>query len=115
MLYSIRQLSRFTRIILIWLFTIGVVLAVFPLVDAIYIRYFFQRETIVLPSYVSAIIVGGGMYLWGWRVLLSESNNTEKGVKWGLLVYLSISLFACLMSIVLIAHGFILLNGATVL
>ena len=60
---------RLVRILTVALFALAVTLALSPLVDYIYDRYFFSMETRVVPSLVSSGF-GLVMYLLGWWLMV---------------------------------------------
>jgi hypothetical protein len=61
----ILALPRLARVLLVGLFALAVTLSLSPLVDYIYIEYFFNMDTRILPALVSAA-VGLGIYVLGW-------------------------------------------------
>jgi hypothetical protein len=68
--YLVRKIlgwPRLLRIILISIFALAVTASVFPLVDFIYMENYFNEQTVILPSFVSAglgiITFGVGWWL----------------------------------------------------
>ncbi len=64
-LQFIASLPRLIRIIIVTFFTLMLVATIFPLVDHIYIRFFFTESTTIVPSLVT-VVIGALFYLWGW-------------------------------------------------
>ena len=57
---------------------------VFPLVDYVYLRYFFTEGSTIVPSLVS-VAFGGLFYVWGWIVYVgtvSTKPSAEKAILW---------------------------------
>ena len=71
------QLPRLVRIVLVAMFALGWVLALFPLIDGIYIDYFFDMETRQWPAYISAGI-GLMIYMIGWYLLIGTVGRAPK-------------------------------------
>jgi hypothetical protein len=68
--YLVRKIldwPRLLRIIIISIFALAVTASIFPMVDYIYMENYFNEQTVILPSFVSAglgiIIFGIGWWL----------------------------------------------------
>ncbi len=98
------SLSRFTRILFAGLFSIFVALALFPVIDYIWLRFFFSMETRVVP----ALIITGialVMYLAGWQLIVGapgERPPARKAIIW----YFGVGLFAIALSVLMIIQGY---------
>lgn len=66
---SILDLPRYIRLLIVVVFTLASTLAVFSVVDDIYIRFFFSEDTIIVPSLITAAI-GLTMYVVGWFAMV---------------------------------------------
>ncbi len=96
-------LPRLLRIAIVLLLAIGTTLAIFPLVDRIYIQYFFASDTVILPSLVSAA-VGALMYVSGWQLYVGTVGHTRPATR-ALWLYFAIGIAALLIDIGLIVQG----------
>lgn len=105
--YLVRKIlgwSRGIRIVLITLLSMGVTAAVFPLVDLIYIRGFFDENTRILPSFVTAGI-GIIMYGLGWWLLVGIRGE-QRPERIGILIYVFVGILAMLLVFILIITGY---------
>lgn len=103
MIRRLLGLPRLVRILLVAMSSLSVVLAIFALVDRIYIQYLLTPETVILPSFVS-VGLGLGMYVWGWILLVGQRGKRLPPAKW-LGLYLLISVFCIVINIGLIVQG----------
>lgn len=103
LLERIVRLPRLARIVLVAFIALMVVLAVFPLIDRLYVALFFSPTTLILPSLV-ATGVGLVMYVIGW-LLLVGTVGTQPIIQRGLRWYLGIGGIAIMIDIVLIIQG----------
>jgi hypothetical protein len=97
------NLPRLVRILLAAVFALSATLAVFPLVDYLYLSYMFTPDTRLLPSFVSAGI-GVVTYLLGWWLIVGAAGSTppsRPAVFW----YVCVGVFLMLLVIVLSAFG----------
>jgi hypothetical protein len=97
------NLPRLVRILLAAVFALSATLAVFPLVDYLYLSYMFTPDTRLLPSLVSA---GAGvvMYLVGWWLIVGSVGTVQPSrpaVFW----YVCAGVLLMLLVIVLSAFG----------
>jgi hypothetical protein len=81
---QITNMNRLLRLLVVAIFAISTTLAVSPLVDSIYLQYFFTPETRILPSLIA---MGAGliMYAFGWLYLVGSSGQPiliSRGLKW---------------------------------
>jgi len=60
---------RLARVLLVIATVLLWVMALFPLVDTVYVSYFFTPETIILPSLAMATL-GLFVYVWGWLAVV---------------------------------------------
>lgn len=99
-------LPRLVRIMLASAFAMAVLIALFPLIDELYVRYFFNPDTVMLPSLVG-VGVAGMMYIWGWILLVGTvgDEKIKQTASPMLIVYFIIGLAAVLADILLIVHG----------
>ena len=82
------RLPRLTRIIIVVLFAALTTLLITPIVDGIYLRNYFDYNTRILPSLVSAAI-GIGMFAVGWVIFVGfagEELQARKAVLWYFLI-----------------------------
>lgn len=99
------KLPRLVRIVLVAVFALAVTFALSPVIDAVYIRYFFDESTRILPS-LAAAAAGLVMYALGWVVLIGtvgESPPERSLVLW----YSLLVLLVLVLVIVMIAAGWI--------
>jgi hypothetical protein len=102
------QLPRIARILLAALFALAVTLAFSPLVDLIYDRYFFNRNTLIVPALVTATF-GLIMYMIGWWLMVGTVGE-RPAVRAALVWYFGIGVLAVVVVVYLIASGVSLLN-----
>ncbi len=102
------HLPRVIRVLIVGIFALAVTLAVSPLVDLIYDRYFFSMNTLMAPALVTAFL-GLGMYLIGWWLIVGTVGETPPAhmrVLW----YFSVGAGAVVIVTMLIILGIRLLN-----
>lgn len=83
-LQFVLKLPRLSRILIVAFFALMMVATVFPLVDLLYLRFFFTAESVLAPSLVS-VVVGGLFYAWGWLVYVGTVGtkpSAEKAIMW---------------------------------
>ncbi len=88
----ILALPRVMKMLIAGIMALATTLAVSPIVDEIYIRFFYTRSTIIAPSLVSAGI-GFVMYSIGWQLIvgtIGEQPDNQPSI----LGYLLIGLLA---------------------
>lgn len=87
---QITSMNRLLRLLLVAIFAISTTLATSPLIDSIYLQYFFTPESRILPSLI-AMGLGLAMYAFGWLYLVGSSGQPiliTRGLKW--VVYLGV-------------------------
>ncbi len=95
---------RFGRILLVAVLALVVTVAVSPLVDWVYMTFFFSEATIIAPSLVSTA-AGVVMYLAGW-VLLVGTVGQPPMPRRATLVYLLVGILAVLLVAYLVIQGY---------
>lgn len=88
------ELPRSWRILIVAVFSMAVVAAIFPLVDGIYLRLFYSPNTILVPALVTAAC---GVVMWGvgWWLLVGwagEQPTARPAVLWYFIIGSSIVL-----------------------
>ncbi len=101
---------RFLRVLLCGLFALSVTLALSPLIDEIYLRFFFSAQTVIVPSLISSAF-GLVMYVLGWWLVIGTLGETPP-VRGGVLAYLALGLLALIVVVFLVLRGVSLLNLA---
>lgn len=97
------ELPRPLRIVFVAFVAAALVLAVFALVDRIYIQYFLHPSTVILPSFIS-VGMGAIMYAWGYYLFVG-TRGVKLGERRGRAVYLAVAFTVIVVNIVLIAYG----------
>ena len=97
------RLPRLIRLIVAVFFTAMLTLAVSPLVDHIYIRFFFTAETVMIPALVT-VAIASIMYIVGWRIYIGTVNTVPPAGN-RILLYFVIGIFATISVIVLLIQG----------
>lgn len=106
----ILNLPRIARVLLCGFFSLAVTIALSPMVDEIYVRFFFSSQTVIIPSLISAAF-GLVMYMLGWWLVIGtvgEKPPARLGVLW----YFGVGVLAIIAVIFLIIRGITLLNIA---
>ncbi len=104
----ILSLPRIIRIVIAIVFALCVTLALSPMIDMIYMESFFNPETVIVPSLVSAAF-GLAMYVLGWRFLIGtvgEKPQARLFVLW----YIALGLMAFAVVAILVVRGVTILN-----
>lgn len=99
---------RMIRIIIVAFFALMIVLAVFPLVDSIYLDYFFSPDTVVVPAIVT-VAIGSLAYIFGWYVYIG-TVGTIPPAKNRVLWYFVLGSVATIIVVGLFVYGVIDLN-----
>jgi hypothetical protein len=94
---------RALRMILVIAFALTVTIAFSPLVDNLYLSFFYTPATTVLPSIVS-VALGLVMYVAGWRIIVGTVGETP-AAQWAVLWYFGIGLLAVVLIIILVMQG----------
>lgn len=95
---------RIVRIIIVAVVGILFTSLVFPLVDSIYINYFFSESTTILPSFISTGF-GIAIYGVGWWLLVG-TRGTELQERPIILWYIIGSVIIFALVIILILNGY---------
>jgi protein-S-isoprenylcysteine O-methyltransferase Ste14 len=95
--------ARPWRILFVTINAAAVVLAVFALVDRIYIQYFLNPSTIVVPSYIS-VGLGAAMYVWGYYLFVG-TRGVKLTARRGRTLYLAVAFTVLVVNVVLIVYG----------
>lgn len=103
------ELPRIVRIIIAGFFALMVVFLLFPLIDHIYIRFFFTVETTMIPALLT-VSIGAVAYLIGWQIYvgtIDSKRSAQKVVLW----YFVIGLIVTLLVAGLFMYGVVSLNA----
>lgn len=103
----ISQLPRLARIGLAALFALAITLALSPLIDLIYDRYFFSTQTLIVPALVTTAC-GLIMYLLGWWLMVGTVGE-KPTIRPALVWYFGIGLLA------VVVVGYLLITGVSLL
>lgn len=71
---QILDLPRLMRISLVLIYSLSFTLLLFPLVDSLYLTYFYTPDTVNIPALLSAV-AGILMYLLGWRLMVGYAGE----------------------------------------
>jgi hypothetical protein len=96
--------SRLARIVTISIFGIALTAAVFPLVDIIYIDRFFNPDTRILPSFISAAL-GIIMYIVGWFLIVG-TRGEKPPERIGVIIYTLVGTVIILFVLFMIINGY---------
>lgn len=88
---------------LVTVLTLAVTLVVLPLVDDIYLLYFFSDATRILPSLVS-LGIGIIFYLFGWWLIVGAIGDIPP-VRPAILWYLGAGLVALALVLLMVVFG----------
>ncbi len=95
---------RLARIIAVAVFALAVTLVISPMVDYLYLRFFYTDETRILPSLVTAAF-GILVYFLGWWLLVGTVGE-PRPARPAVLVYVTLGIIALCLVIVLAVSGF---------
>jgi hypothetical protein len=96
-------LPRWGRLLLVALFSIAAALLATPIIDNVYVTYFFDMETRMLPSFVSTAF-GFMVYAIGWWLIIGRVGEVPPPRKTAL-VYVLLGLGALATVLILILVG----------
>jgi hypothetical protein len=99
---------RIVRIGLVAIFALCVTLSLSPMVDEIYMGFFFSPQTIILPSLVSAAF-GLVMYITGWWLMIGTIGE-KPAARLAIIWYFALGVAAVLVVVILLMRGITLLN-----
>jgi hypothetical protein len=71
------RFSRFGRILVCAVIALAVTLTVRPLIDMIYLDYFYDPGTVIIPAWI-ATAVGIAAYAVGWRLVVGMAGETPQ-------------------------------------
>lgn len=103
LLERLLSLPRLARIGLAGVFALALTLLLIPVIDGIYLQYFYSPDTRGVAAYVGASI-GVVMYLLGWRLIVGfagESPSVSRAVVW----YVSFGAAVSLIALALFVYG----------
>ncbi len=95
--------SRLLRIALAALFAVALTLVLTPLVDRVYLQYFFDASTRIIPALISTI-AGLIFYGVGWRLIVGYVGE-QPAARPAILWYVSIGTALCAIVVVLLVIG----------
>lgn len=101
-------LPRLLRKLIVGFFALMVVFLLFPLVDHIYIRFFFTVDTVMIPALVS-VAFGSVFYIIGWRIYVGTIETIPSAEKW-VLWYFVIGVIITILVVGLFVYGVAILN-----
>lgn len=96
-------LPRAARIVIVGLFALAITFTVSPVVDILYLSYFYTEETRVLPSLVSAGL-GLLFYMVGWTLIVGTIGD-DPPARIGVLWYFGLGIATILLALMLLALG----------
>jgi hypothetical protein len=108
---SLLGLPRLVRIAIAALFALTVTVALGPIIDNIYLQFFFSDATRLLPT-LAAAGVGLVMYVLGWMLLVGTVGEAGS-VRWAVIWYLVIGLLSICLIITQVVLGFTIINTPT--
>lgn len=97
------RLPRLIRIVIALFFATMVTLAISPLVDHIYLRFFFTTETVIVPAMVT-VSIASIMYIWGWWGFVGTINTVPQASKY-VFLYFVVGIVATISVIILFIQG----------
>lgn len=110
---SLSGIPRGGRILIVMIMALATTLLLFPQVDAIYLDYFFNENTLMIPALVSAGF-GLAMYMAGWVLVVGSRGSTPQEQVSGspaLLWYIGFGVLALVLCTVLLLHGLTLTDA----
>ena len=107
-------IPRWGRMLIVGILALAVTLLIFPQVDSIYVDYFFNKDTVIIPAYVSAGI-GLAMYAAGWMLIVGtrglrpeEQVSSSPALVW----YIGLGVLALVVCTLLLLQGLTLVDTA---
>lgn len=104
------QLPRLLRILLAGLLAVATTLAIFPVVDHLYVNVMFDPATVILPAFISAA-AGALVYLAGWRLIVGTVGDLPP-CRRAALFYLIFGAFILFLDVFLIVQGLSMVDWA---
>ena len=111
---SLSAIPRWGRILIVAIISLAVTLSVFPQVDSIYLYYFYNESTVIIPAYISAGL-GMVMYVIGWLLIVGSTAykpHEQVSSSPALLWYIGLGLLALVACTILLLYGLTLTNAA---
>lgn len=71
------KLSRIGRIFVCAVIALAAILSIRPLIDLIYLDYFYDPGTVIVPAWI-ATAVGIAVYAVGWRLVVGMAGETPQ-------------------------------------
>lgn len=96
-------LPRFARILLVIIPALAVTFIFSPVIDEIYLRFFYTPQTAELPAWIAALMAVG-MYLVGWYYvvgMVGEEPTLRRETRWYLILSAEFVLLALVRFIIL--------------
>jgi hypothetical protein len=84
---QILKLPRLARILIAAIVALITALVASPVVDAIYLRYFYSPDTVIVPSLIAAAL-GLLMYVAGWRLIVGTVGD-DSPISRSTLIYMA--------------------------
>lgn len=109
---AVLRLPRVARIALVAVFALAVTFALSPVIDAVYLRYFFTETTRVLPSLVAAM-AGLVMYALGWILVVGTVDETLPE-RVAILWYIGLGLLAVMLVVIMLLAGWMSGSAPTI-
>lgn len=110
MVEQVLQMPRITRILISAVFALATTLALSPIVDEIYLRFFLDDSTVWLPALIS-VSCGLVMYVAGWRLIVGTVGETNQADR-AAMIYFSAGFLAILVVILWVVR-LILIGSAS--
>lgn len=104
LIHRVLALPRWARALIAGLFGLVVTIGVSPLVDYIYLSFFYTEETRVLPSIIS-VSLGILMYMLGWWLIVGTTGE-KPPVRRAVLWYVGVGIFMICLVLVLALYGY---------
>jgi hypothetical protein len=106
---SILSLPRSARVVMAAVFALAVTFALSPMVDAVYLRYFYDDSTTLMPALIST---GAGlvMYVLGWFLIVGTVDE-DIPARVAILWYGGLGLLAVGLVLIMLVIGWITGNA----
>ncbi len=92
---ALLNFPRITRIIIAGMFALSLTLALSPVIDRLYVAYFYSEDTLIAPMIIS-VILGVLMYILGWFAIVGIAGEKLMPSK-GIVAYLVMGMVAVLL------------------
>jgi hypothetical protein len=94
---------RIARMVIVAVFALAVTMVISPIVDRVYLQYFFTQETVIVPALIT-VIFGAVMYMLGWWLAVGPTFE-EVQSHWLVLWYLALGFLSLILTVVLLIIG----------